>query len=67
MHSHIYDIGFVVISRKEDASDVTPDMSRAALLKCLSTSERTGTCLARSTGSTRQSRWTTTWKRSGLR
>lgn len=35
MYSHIYDIGFLVISHEEDASDVTPDMIRAALIRRL--------------------------------
>jgi hypothetical protein len=35
MYSHIYDIGFLVISREEDASDVTPDLIRASLIRRL--------------------------------
>jgi hypothetical protein len=32
-YNHAFDIAFVVISAKEDASDVTADMLRAALYK----------------------------------
>lgn len=37
MYRHAFDFAFEVVSRERDASDVTPEMLRAALIKRAST------------------------------